>query len=83
MPTVRLELTTAGLQNRYQEAISNETAVSYENIQPLGTHSGTLKDTAKGSNVDSEIQDLVNKWGSLPNHIKQTIRTLVQATAGK
>jgi len=81
VPTVRLELTTAGLQNRCTKITSPDNTNTYNSNKTTGTHPGTQQ-RAPEAQIDPDLQVLIEHWKDLPEHIKATIKMLAE-TAGK
>ncbi len=84
VPTVRLELTTAGLQNRCSKITSTDKTNTYDTaknhlIPPLTPN--RAPEAQNQPVFDEDLQAIIDHWKDLPKHIRQTIKTIVE-TAG-
>ena len=63
-------------------SLNNDSKVTYNSDPVKGwPESGT--DSAKTPKISPELQQIIDHWGSLPEHIKQTIKTLAGLTESK
>lgn len=64
------------------KSVNNDSNITC-NSDPVKRWSKSETDSAKTHKISPELAEIIEVWPELPEHIKQTIRTLITITAKK
>jgi hypothetical protein len=79
MPAKGLEPPTPGLQNQCRGDVSGLNDKYLQNTQSeMGLNCGfsAQKNMQEPAEIDPDLQVIIDRWQSLPDHIRETIKTL-------
>ncbi len=82
MKVLGLEPKTYGLKGRCPENISDDKTSTYDSGKTTGTHPGTQQ-RAPEARIDPDLQAIIDHWKDLPEHIRQTIKTIAETAGAK